>query len=139
MDELKHKEQEIEKLIVSGKNKDKNLVRLSLANKELLDEIEKIKKENRTLKKELMNKYSNDMTSFLGKPISFWIGLSEQITELNLEWVITINATYRFLLTRIEDIVKSRPKNIGFQLEDYWKIQKILNEAKRAERLGNGK
>lgn len=44
MDELKHKEQEIEKLIVSGKNKDKNLVRLSLANKELLDEIEKIKK-----------------------------------------------------------------------------------------------
>lgn len=139
MDELKHKEQEIEKLIVSGKSKDKNLVRLSLVNKELLDEVEKIKKENRTLKKEIMNKHSNDMTSFLGKPISFWIGLSEQITELNLEWVITINATYRFLLTRIEDIVKSRPKNIGFQLEDYWKIQKILNEAKRAERLENGK
>lgn len=108
MDELKHKEQEIEKL----------------------------KKENKVLRNELMNKYLNGMTSFLGKPINFWIELDEQITELNLERVITINATYRFLLTQI---VKSRPKNIGLQLEDYWKIQKILNKAKRAERLENGK
>lgn len=111
MDELKYKEQEIEEL----------------------------KKENKVLKNELTNKHLNNLTSFLGKPISFWIAWNKQMTELNLERVITINATYRFLLTRIEDIIKSRPKNIGFQLEDYWKIQKILNEAKRAERLGNGK
>lgn len=104
MDELKHKEQKIEEL----------------------------KKENNVLKKELMNKYLNGMTSFLGKPISFWIELNKQITELNLERVITINATYRFLLTQI---VKSRSKNIGLQLEDYWKIQKYLNKAKRAEEL----
>lgn len=99
-------------------------------------EIEKLKKENKVLKNELMNKYLNGMTSFWGKPINFWIELDEQITELNLERVITINATYRFLLTQI---VKSRPKNIGLQPEDYWKIQKILNKAKRAERLENGK
>lgn len=105
MDELKYKEQEIEEL----------------------------KKENKVLKNELMNKYLNNITSFLGKPISFWIAWNKQMTELNLERVMAINAIYHLSLSRIEEIVKN--KKIGSQIVDYFKIQEILNEAKKVERL----
>lgn len=144
MDELKHKEQEIEELTKTiklqnkiqeevVKEKNENLVRLSLANKELLDEVKELKEENKVLKNELMNKYSNNITSFLGKPISFWIAWNKQMTELNLERVMTINAIYHLSLSRIEEIVKIR--KIGSQIVDYFKIQEILNEAKKVERL----
>lgn len=105
MDELKYKEQEIEEL----------------------------KKENKVLKNELTNKHLNNLTSFLGKPISFWIAWNEQMTELNLERVMTINAIYHLSLSRIEEIVKTR--KISSQIVDYFKIQEILNEAKKVERL----
>lgn len=144
MDELKHKEQEIEELTKTiklqnkiqeevVKEKNENLVRLSLANKELLDEVKELKEENKVLKNELMNKYLNNITSFLGKPISFWIAWNKQMTELNLERVMTINAIYHLSLSRIEEIVKIR--KIGSQIVDYFKIQEILNEAKKVERL----
>lgn len=144
MDELKHKEQEIEELTKTIKlqnkiqeevikEKNENLVRLSLANKELLDEVKELKEENKILKNELMNKYLNNITSFLGKPISFWIAWNKQMTELNLERVMTINAIYHLSLSRIEEIVKIR--KIGSQIVDYFKIQEILNEAKKVERL----
>ena len=144
MDELKRKEQEIEELTKTIKlqnkmqeevveEKNENLVRLSLANKELLDEVKELKEENKVLKNELMNKYLNDMTYFLGKPIGFWIGWDKQVTELNLELVMSINAIYRLSLSQIERILKSR--RIGFQDVDYFKIQEILNKAKKAERL----
>lgn len=143
MDELKRKEEIIEELTKTIKlqnkmqkevveEKNENLVRLSLANKELLDEVKELKEENKVLKKELMNKHLNDMASFLGKPIGFWIGWNEQITELNLESAMSINAIYRLSLSQIERIVKSRT---GSQVVDYFKIQEILNEAKKAERL----
>mgnify|MGYP006879550514 CR=1 FL=1 len=77
------------------------------------------------------------MTSFLGKPVSFWIAWNEQMTELNLERAMAINAIYRLSLSLIEEIVKTR--KIGSQIVDYFKIQEILNEAKKAERLENGK
>lgn len=139
MDELKHKEQELEELAKTiklqnkmqeevVKEKNENLVRLSLANKDLLDEV-------KVLKKELMNKHLNNMTSFLGKPIGFWIAWNKQITELNLEKVMIANAIRCILLSQIGDIIKSCPKQVGFQFEDYWKIQKILNKAKRVEEL----
>lgn len=105
MDELKYKEQEIEEL----------------------------KKENKILKNELTNKYLNNITSFLGKPISFWIAWNKQMTELNLERVMTINAIYHLSLSRIEEIVKTR--KISSQIVDYFKIQEILNEAKKVKRL----
>lgn len=105
MDELKHKEQEIEEL----------------------------KKENKVLKNELTNKYLNNMTSFLGKPVSFWIAWNEQMTELNLERVMTINAIYHLSLSLIEEIVK--PRETGSRIVDYFKIQEILNVVKKAERL----
>jgi hypothetical protein len=144
MDELKHKEQEIEELTKTiklqnkiqeevVKEKNENLVRLSLANKELLDEVKELKEENKVLKNELMNKYLNNITSFLGKPISFWIAWNKQMTELNLERVMTINAIYHLSLSRIEEIVKIR--KIGSQIVDYFNIQEILNEAKKVERL----
>lgn len=143
MDELKRKEEIIEELtktikLQNGmqeevvKEKNENLVRLSLANKELLDEVKKLKEENKVLKKELINKHLNDMTSFLGKPIGFWIGWDKQVTELNLELAMSINAIYRLSLSQIERIVKSRT---GSQVVGYSKIQEILNEAKKAERL----
>lgn len=143
MDELKRKEEIIEELTKTIKlqnkmqkevveEKNENLVRLSLANKELLDEVKELKEENKVLKKELMNKHLNDMTSFLGKPIGFWIGWNKQVTELNLELVMSINAIYRLSLSQIERIVKSRT---GSQVVDYFRIQEILNGAKRAERL----
>lgn len=144
MDELKHKEQEIEELTKTiklqnkmqeevVKEKNENLVRLSLANKELLDEVKELKEENKVLKNELMNKYLNDMTYFLGRPIGFWIGWDKQVTELNLKLVMSINAIYHLSLSLIEEIVK--PRETGSRIVDYFKIQEILNVVKKAERL----
>lgn len=73
------------------------------------------------------------MTSFLGKPVSFWIAWNEQMTELNLERVMTINAIYHLSLSLIEEIVK--PRETGSRIVDYFKIQEILNVVKKSRKV----